>query len=113
MSLTSKLSVNSSFNRLARAPVRCSTSKTDVAKSGWLNCRALTLTDSTRCPCVGLAAQRTSCWHVASSTQAPSGKMRPVSSANEMNSPGDTRPRAGCCQRSSTSAPVTRKPASS
>ena len=40
------------------------------------------------------------------STQVPSGTIRPVSSASEMNSPGPSRPRSGCCQRTSASRPT-------
>ena len=43
---------------------------------------------------------------------APSCRSRrsgPVSSASGMNSPGETRPRSGCCQRTSASTPTIRR----
>jgi len=40
------------------------------------------------------------------STQAPSGTIRPLSSASGTNSAGATIPRVGCCQRNSASSPL-------
>jgi len=39
-------------------------------------------------------------------TQAPIGRMRPISSAMGMNRAGEIRPRVGCVQRINASAPV-------
>ena len=62
-------------------------------------------TDSTSC-------RPSSCsicqWRAASSKiQIVSTRMKPVCSANGMNCIGGTRPRVGCCQRTSASAPTT------
>ena len=51
--------------------------------------------------------QRIAWRQAASSTQAPIGSMRPVSSASGMNWPGGMMPRTGSFQRSSASTPTT------
>ena len=43
--------------------------------------------------------------HASPSTQRPIGRIEPCSSAISMKSPGGTRPRSGCCQRTSASTP--------
>ena len=49
--------------------------------------------------------QRRAWRSASSSTQAPIGRIRPVSSAVAMNSPGETSPRSGSSSRTSASAP--------
>ena len=51
------------------------------------------------------AARRRPAGRRCARTHSPSGTMRPVSSARGMNSRGGTKPRWGCCQRTSASAP--------
>ena len=47
------------------------------------------------------------CRHAVSSTAAPMGTSRPVSSATAMNCAGASMPCCGCCQRNKASKPVT------
>ena len=54
------------------------------------------------------AGHRLASCNAVVSTRAPIAAIRPVSSAHRMNAPGSTRPRSGCCQRSSASKPRTR-----
>ncbi|MCY1446495.1 hypothetical protein D9M71_630690 [compost metagenome] len=50
-------------------------------------------------------------WRQASrSSQSPTWAIRPSSSSTGTNSAGAISPRRGCCQRSSASAPVRRRP---
>ena len=51
--------------------------------------------------------QRAAWRQAVSRTQRPSGTISPVSSASGMNAIGGTRPRVGCCQRTSASNPTT------
>ena len=46
--------------------------------------------------------------HAVRSTQRPSGSISRLSSAIGMNSPGSSRPRVGCSQRTSASTPASR-----
>ena len=86
-------------------PVMLRTSPRNFALCIW---RPDTLTERVigRLPTIGQAAASA---HAVSSTQRPSGTMKPVSSASEMNRFGDTTPRTGCRQRTSASKP-TRRP---
>ena len=56
----------------------------------------------------GRRATRVAWRQAVSSTHRPSGTIRPVSSASGMNDSGGTRPRTGCCQRTSASKPTIR-----
>ena len=77
--------------------------------AGWANCLPDRLTLIVRpSQCGYLACQRCICPQASRSTHSPIGMMRPVSSAQAMNSPGMTRPRVGWFQRSSASKPVIR-----
>ena len=72
---------------------------------GWWSWRAETLTlTSARLP-VALPSQPARLAARLLSTQRPIGTIRPVSSASGMKSTGWIRPRSGCCQRTSASAP--------
>ena len=76
-----------------------------------MNWRADRLTDTNERRAVAPVASRRqrAAWRQAvSSTQRPSGTIRPVSSAIGMNDSGATRPRVGCCQRTSASKPTIR-----
>ena len=74
-------------------------------KSGWRNSLALTFTAIVRWAVAGLPAQAANCSHARRSTQRPRGMISPLFSASVMNSDGPTRPRCGCSQRTSASAP--------
>ena len=74
-------------------------SSTSVSLANWRADR-LTATGGTRRPA---SRQSRICRHAAWITQRPIGTIRPRSSASGMNSIGGTRPRVGCCQRSSAS----------
>jgi hypothetical protein len=55
-------------------------------------------------------ASRRSAW---SRTNSPIGSTSPVSSASGRNSSGESKPRSGCCHRTSASNPVTTEGSSS
>ena len=77
-------------------------------RSGWVNWRADRLTLMTSCDPGSVSSQARACRQAVSSTQRPIGMIRPVSSASGMNDSGGTRPRVGCCQRTSASSPTIR-----
>jgi hypothetical protein len=52
--------------------------------------------------------QSTICRHASSSTQLPIPRISPLSSATGRNASGESKPRLGCCQRISASAPLIR-----
>ena len=74
-----------------------------------MNWRADRLTDTTIGRRAGPSGSHAS-WPPArqavSRTQRPIGTIRPVSSASGMKASGGTRPRVGCCQRTSASNPT-------
>ena len=100
------LSVNSSFSRVGSAPVFLMAARTCSTKSGWWNCRALTLTASCSSRANGSVSHALIWAQAVSSTHCPMERMSPVSSASGMNCSGETKPRSGCSQRSNTSAPM-------
>ena len=108
MSSTSRLSVSSSLSWAEGAPVMASTRATSSTKLAWRNWRELTLTAMVRCDRAGSLCQLASSLHAVCSTQRPSGRIRPVSSASGMNCAGDTMPRCGWAQRTSASTPTQR-----
>ena len=74
-----------------------------------MNWRAERLTDTNSGLSSGAdrVARHLAAWrHAVSRTHRPSGMIRPVSSASGMNASGGTRPRVGCCQRTSASKPT-------
>ena len=87
-SVMTRLSVNSSF-RLEGCTPLCSKIPCSMGtKSGWLNWRALTLTDKVRPAVSGTRCQRASSAQAVRSTHLPISTMIPLSSAARMNSPG-------------------------
>ncbi len=79
---------------------------TSAQMSDCESCTAETLTDTRTWRPSGRRACHT--WtsrQACASTQRPSVTICPVCSATGMNSAGSTRPRAGCCQRTSASTP--------
>ena len=46
------------------------------------------------------------CWQAWCITHSPIGTIKPISSAIEINSWGETKPRSGCCQRINASKPT-------
>ena len=77
-------------------------------RSGPQNSRADTLID-TGTGCMPLPCQLISCRTVVRATQRSMSEINPVCSAIGMKSAGDTNPRTGCSQRSSASAPHSRR----
>ena len=80
------------------------------AKPGWRSWRGATLKEMSGSRRSALQAAERS--QTSSITQAPSSSISRVSSICGMNAPGASRPRSGCCQRTSASkrvvAPVAR-----
>ena len=106
-SSTRTLSVISRRRWTGSRPVRATISATVAGRSRWATWRAERLTATSK----GRASGRCSCqariWRQARScTQRPIGSIRPLSSAIETNSAGSSRPRSGCCQRTSASSPL-------
>ncbi|MDT4869225.1 hypothetical protein FQZ97_1042450 [compost metagenome] len=103
-------SVISSFSSWAGSRLRCRLRSTRSTKSLWRNWRGLMFTHrlKSRVSTRPSAANCSQALHASSSTQAPTSRIRPLSSSTWMNWPGDCGPRVGCCQRSRASAPITR-----
>jgi len=102
------LSVNSSSRRSGEVPVSARAAHTLPSSPDTMNCRGemFTAIRGTFRP----AASQAASWRSAPrSTQVPSGTIRPVSSASEMNSPGGTSAPSRR-QRTSASMPSTAPP---
>ena len=107
-SSTSRLSVSSSLSRSAGTSFTASARATSSTKFSWWNCCELTLTAIVKWLSCGSSFQRASSLQAECSTQRPSARIRPVSSATGMNFAGETRPCSGWCQRTSASTPTKR-----
>ena len=90
----------SSSRRPGGRRLRVSASRTASTMTSSRNCTAETFT-ATLMP----SGQRMASVQAVVRHQAPSGTIRPISSATEMNSPGGTSPRTGWRQRTSASNP--------
>jgi hypothetical protein len=101
-------SVSSTHSEAGRTPDARSDASTWPANRGsaswWTD--ALTVAVSERS--AGVSCQRATWWQTSSNTQAPSGRIRPVSSASGTNSPGEIGPSSACVQRHSASTPSSR-----
>ena len=89
--------------RPAGRPRRASSRRPSTKSGCWIS-RAETLTQRKSGPRSRPPA--TASRQASRRTQRPIGRIAPFSSAISMNSPGDTRPRSGCCQRTSASTPA-------
>ncbi len=82
------------------------TSSTNPASRSWRTATLTLIASNASSP--NSARQRDSWAHASRSTHAPSGTISPERSATGMKSAGETKPRSGCCQRTSASAPASR-----
>ena len=98
----STVSVISNASVPGRSPLCSAIAATWAGNSGLTTWRPETLTDT---PIAGSMSRcQAAVWRQANSrTCSPSRAISPVSSAIGMNSSGPTRPRSGCCQRTSAS----------
>src|SRR6185369_10985703 len=106
----STLSVISSSRASGSRPVRARVRRMSSTRSPCVNCRADRFTETNvRLPpdAPSAAFSTAACRHAASSTQRPRATISPVSSAIGMKASGGTRPRVGCCHRTSASKPTT------
>ena len=109
------LSVISRVRRSAGSPVRDNTSSTvlTIRASVDLASGQVHLHRSAPATAACVPDQRLSCSHACSSTQAPIGMIKPLSSATGMNRSAVTNPCWGWRHRMSASTPTAPEPSSS
>ena len=101
------VSVTSSTSRTGTHPVNATAVRTSSHREASWSWRPEMLTDMMSRE--GAADSHwAACSHARSSTQRPSGMMKPVSSASGMKRSGGTRPRVGWFQRTRASKPSNR-----